>query len=339
MNTNQNSNANNHEKAPLELMRHDTDNDSFIESFCAFCKQQRERAVSMINERGTTFSSLYMLLPNIEKMGLLNQLNQKHTHAIALCQRMSSRTIVHDNMFSPDNKMTQAVLRWILETGYKDDGLSDEFDNILDCCASILAVTYKDRSVLNPVIEMIFERSKKGNLIHDLVWTYFNMQDSFALKLIAEKMKSNDPNDIKLAHRLLNYSVPDTNEFEDERKEDPAIHYDNYMSWLNDNLPYIKFTGESFQQTSCPQVCRVNLDAKYLGKSLPTSSSSIRLTPSDEERLNAFHKMTENEQEKLANFANKVNTQDKRLWNKLMSYPVTAQLDISKSGLGGVRWL
>ena len=159
------------------------------------------------------------------------------------------------------------------------------------------------------------------------------MRDLNVLKLIAEYLKSSDKRDVELSSKLLHFKA--------HQNIDTDKLYQTYLEWLKDNYNFLYFTGENFQQTSTPEVCCIDLDAKYLGKSISPYNRKMLtpLTQSEQDRLEQFHQLDNAEQAHLSSFAHKVQNQDKRLWAKWRSYPVSKQVDIAQSGLGGIRWL
>ena len=49
----------------------------------------------------------------------------------------------------------------MLITGSAEDGLSNEYDKVLDAVASLLIITYQDKTVLPRVVDLIFNAQQK----------------------------------------------------------------------------------------------------------------------------------------------------------------------------------
>ncbi len=175
---------------------------------------------------------------------------------------------------------------------------------------------------------MIFKRNRKGAFTHDLIWAYFQAKDSQALRVMAEYLRSANRKDAELAHTLLH--LPQNSEQGGSR----ANQYRDYMSWLDENSPYLYFTEESFQLTNSPNSCEVNLEAKYLGKNSSTKKHEIddSFNEEDLDYLNNFSGMQEEEKEVLANYSNKLHNQDPLNWNHWMKYPIDQQVQVARYG-------
>ncbi len=313
---------------------------AFQVGFHELGKNKKSQAVKLINDNGLSFTSLFLLMPEIEALNLYPYLNARNTIALNMCGKVLKNKKLETNansVISQNANQTYPVLKWMLNTGYTDDGLNDDFDEILDCVVAVLIKEYEDKNILPVVADMIFDRNKKGTYNHDLVWSFFQVHDLNSLKLIAQFLESPNENDVDLACKLLHYKTFKKNTHSNNNSE----HHKAYLEWLEDNYDFLYFTGESFQQTSNPQVCDVDVDAKYLGKSISPHNRkmSTPLTQSEKEHLEQFHKMDNAQQINLSNFAHKVQKNDLRLWSKWNNYPVSKQVDIAQSGLGGIKWL
>ncbi len=322
--------------SPLDSIRKNKGPDAFKANFQELGKNKKAEAVKLINDNSLSFPSLFLLIPEIETLRLYPYLNARNAIALKVCDKVLKNKKLELNtrdLPPKNNDQTYSVLKWMLTTGHIDDGLSEEFDEILDRVASLLTVNYGDKTILPIVVDLIFKRNKKGSYHHDLVWSFFQIRDLNSLKLIAEYLKSPDQKDVKLCSKLLH--------FETHPSIDYNKLYQDYLEWLKDNYNFLFFTGENFQQTSHPEACCVDLDAKYLGKRISPHNRKMLtpLSPSERDHLEQFHRLDHAAQVYLCDFAHKVHNQDKRLWSKWNSYPVSKQVDIAQSGLGGMRWL
>jgi len=57
----------------------------------------------------------------------------------------------------------------MLETGCINDGLNDQYDEILDITAIFIIKIYRDKTILPIIAEMIFRRYKQGLLVQNMV--------------------------------------------------------------------------------------------------------------------------------------------------------------------------
>lgn len=227
----------------LDRFRLVNGNDMLKAGFRELCEGQGEVAVGLINDKRLLFASLFTLLPEIEELDLCKHLNSRNTIAIKICKKI----LKVDTLLTESSEEIISALKWILTTGAYDDGLNNEYDRILDGTAALLIITYNDKTILPIIADMIFKRNRKGVFTHDLVWAFFKANNKDALKIIAGFLRSANKDDIDLVCKLLNIE---------------PIKYNAYLSWLNENYPYIVFTGESFNLTSNPQPVTLDLEVK-----------------------------------------------------------------------------
>jgi len=221
--------------------------------FRELCEREPKRAVSLINDKKLLFVSLFMLMPEIEERGIYEHLNTRNTIAIKICRKI----LKIDSFLIESREEVYGVLKWMLISGANDDGLSSEYDRIIDGVSSLLINTYTDKALLKVVADVIFRRNRRGAFIHDLVWAFFGANDPNALRIIAEFLRSNVKEDIDLAYKLLNLEPNSENGYRDRHKQ-----YLSYLSWVKENYPYIIFTGESFNLTSNPKPVSVDLGGR-----------------------------------------------------------------------------
>ena len=192
----------------------------------------------------------------------------------------------------------------MFKTGSADDGISDEFDQIIDILASILIKTHHEKSVLPTIVDIIFKRNQKELFIHDLVWACFLSRDIDVLELIAEHLRSSNKRDVELAEKLLHikHDLPNRDGRNNQNE------YTAYLTWLKDNNPYIYFTGESFNLTNSPSHCKVDFDAKYLCKenALCVMTTDPPLSDYDRKCLLRFNKLQDDEKAMLAKYSQKL---------------------------------
>jgi len=321
----------------LDQMRMNRGTDDFKNIFHGLGEKQRQKAISYLNEDRLYFASLFILIPEIEALALYEKLNSRNAVALKICAKI----LKDENMFShvaglvsENSGMTYSALKWMLKTGSADDGLNDDYDEVMDAVASLLIKTYKDNSVLPMVADMIFKRNRKGYLVHDLVWCFFQARTSYCLKLIAGYLRSPNRRDVELARQLLHFIPDETGEGANLQKQ-----YQNFLAWLQENNQFLYFTGENLQFTSDPKPCRVDLDAKYLYKSIsPYNHKPLQpLTQAEQDHLQKFHELRREDEKLLSKYSRRMHDRNLRSWNQWMQYPVDKQIEIAKSGLGGIR--
>lgn len=331
--------ANTNLLSPLDSIRKNKGVDALRVYFYKMGKTKKSEASRLINDSRLHFYSLFLLIQQIKTLDFFPHLNTRNKTALSLCGKIlkDERLVLNASIpTSPNSSQNQAVLKWMLASGSDDDGLSDDFDEILDAAASLLVVQYKDKTILPLIANMIFKRNKQGTYCHELIWCFCQSRDPNSLKLISQYLDSGDKKDTELSRKILHYPNLQSN--------NPSIeNYSNhaYQGWLKENFDYLYFTSESFQQSSEPEICCVDLGAKYLGKKIAPHNRQMLapLNKNEQEHLDAFHQLDYDEQVNLCNFAHKVHKQNRSLQNKWSSYPVSKQVHLAQSGLGGIRWL
>ncbi|XOQ47344.1 MAG: DUF1524 domain-containing protein [Eubacteriales bacterium] len=296
-------------------------------------KEKPKSTLRILNDAGLHFATLFILRPEIVERNLFHELNERNRIALRFCDKILPEKMLADVPGIPlaiNNEAFHASLLWILRTGAPDDGLSEDFDRMLDASAAVLIKKCCEKLVLPIVAELIFNRNQKGSYYHDLVWAFFSSRDVYALRLVAERLRSNNPKDTALACQLLH--LPQDTPL--ETREDRQKQYARYLSWLNENQRYLCFTGESLMQTNCPSPCNVNLEAKYLCKQIPTRKKELLSAFSEPEQaaLKPFKDICEEEKAVLANYSHHLHARNPANWNKWLRYPLEKQLEIAKLG-------
>ena len=186
--------------------------DELKSAFRKICNNQNKEAARLINDNKLSFASLFVLLPEIEEFNLYHDLNQRNIAAVKISAKVlkdKNITLHFDNL--DINKTDIPYMEWMLKSGAKDDGLSKDFDKVLDAAALLLIITYKNKKIMPLVIDMIFKRNRKGAYIHDLVWALYNSHDLSAFKTIARYLYSENKKDIELGCKLLDLEPSDEN--------------------------------------------------------------------------------------------------------------------------------
>lgn len=302
---------------------------SFFESLC---NQDMKTAISLLNDTMLSFTSLFILQPIIKKFSLHTMLNLRNKLALEIIYEVLSDVKSHEdeNLLNIYIQKVNSVLVWILDTGSMDDGLSDEFDEVLDACAILLLKVYKDKSRLPLISDLIFSRHKKARLIHNLVWAFIEARDPGSLMLVASRLRSIHEADIFLARKLLNF-IPGINEIDDTEKQ-----YMIFLKWLEENSLFLFYKGESLQQTSRPKPYEIVYEGKYLCKNVSIESGEIISDLLQEEwsLINKFKLLDYNTKVLLSSFSFTLHKKDLKEWNQWLHAPMDVQINMA---IGGVQ--
>lgn len=292
--------------------------------------QDRIKAAALINSRKLKFPCLFLLRRDIESYQLQGPLNPRNKAALNITESILSGDSEKPRSFSSKNMAEYTALKWMLGTGYDEDGLGDEYNMVLDAAVSVLINIYRDSKILPHVSYMIFSRSRKGRNIHDLVWAFFRIRDPYALKLIARHIDSSDPSEQKLARALLN--------IENSAESDQT----SFLQWLNDNDPYLYFTGDSFQATSNPKFFNVDTERKYINHPKasrnPVGVPSYGIQPAlpvnsvENKSLEVFKTLNDDDKTLLSDYSQKLRKENVSEWKTWMRYPADIQIKTAKGG-------
>ncbi|QAT49173.1 hypothetical protein EQM14_04945 [Caproiciproducens sp. NJN-50] len=298
--------------------------------FQEIIRQQKEGAAKLLNGGGLRFATLFALKPQIEEAGLEPKLSGKMQAALQICNKVleEKKSLPGGGIPYSDENVRNAF-QWIFQTGARDDGLSNEYDEILDLCAGVLTRRYREKNILSGLTELIFRRNRKKGYLHDLIWAFFQIHDPGSLRYIAPYLRSSNTRDRELAHLLLH--LPEGG---DVRKREEQ--YRNFMSWLQENSAYLYYTGESLQSSNQPEICSLDREAKYLGKQIsPRKRTPVDpLTQEEEESLSCFAQAEENEKAVLSDYSGKLHARNPELWNQWIHSPVSEQIRVAKGGTG-----
>lgn len=321
----------NHEVlSALDRARVNYGNDQCITVFEHAYQKSRQEAVALLNDQALKFPSLFILLPKIDAYNLYPSLNTRNATACNVVKRiLHPEEFYDDNLFVSAHESLHPILKWMLQTGGKADGLNDDYERVMDFIASMLLVVYHDKSMLPAVLDLIAKRYKQAHYYHNLVWAYFQVHDPYVLELVAERLLLPEQEDVELACYLLNLDYP-------RPPVDKQQLYDNFHQWLEENTPYLNFTGESMQFSSRPVFCRVDLERKYLHQ-VSNSYDHQPVTPSNEtERqcLEKFQSLSELEQEVLAAFSHRLYQQDVNEWKAWLGRSVEEQIAVARMNRG-----
>ncbi len=320
----------------LEDIRARYGGDRLRSYFREVAARRRQQAVTLMNDRGLLFYSLYLLMPEIESQGMVLQLNARNLEAF----RVSSAVLKDPRLQQSVQTVPEAdaqtqhnVLKWMLQTGAADDGADNSFDGVLDAAAALLSRHYQDSNVLPVMADLIFKRNRSSHLIHDIAWAYFSSCDPLTLRLVAGYLRSSSDQDYELACLLLGLNpLPPAGRAAEQQKQ-----YTDYIHWLNENYDYMYATGESFQQTSNPMPFAVNPEAKYLGKAVSPAENTLLTTLTAEENtlLDEVNRLAPEDIYLLTDYSAMLREKSLGEWRQLLIRPVSEQLAAAKAAAGG----
>jgi hypothetical protein len=320
----------------LDEIRLDNGADKLKKFFNNLIDDNAEKAIKLINEKNVLFPSLFILQPEIKRSDLFTHLNIRNKHALEIANEILSREFSSNQRLSSEyNEEDYSALKWIFETGYRDNGLNDQYDEILDAAAIILVKVYKDKKYLHAIEGMIFDRYTKGAFIYDLVWAFFESSDPVNLFMIVNRLRSSNRKDVELARKLLNF-IPCIGM---NSENNPLKQYQCALKWINRNRNYLYYTGETSLQTSNPYRYAVSLEAKYLQKIVSNDfREPLRsLTEFECTLLDDFKKLDYDSRLLLSNCSSVIHRKSKRWWSKWLEYPIYKQIEIAYRISGGLR--
>lgn len=316
----------------LDKIRYIDGRNKLLEYFVQLVKKDLKIAVDLINHENLSFTTLFLLHSSINEAGIFEGLSIRNKIAMEFIDEGVLYKKSTDNLYLSSHYVQRVynALKWILETGAPDDGLSDDFDELLDTSSAILTKEYRDRSILPVISDLIFNRNKKGFFIHDLVWAFFESRDIKSLMFIGNRLQSDEPKDVELACKLLCF-VPGIG---DKTLGEGNYKYSAFINWIEDNNMFLHFTGESFQLTRRPMIYIVNQEAKYLCKmvSVDTGETLKTLNQNECELMDEFKRLDENEKKLLSGFSLAMHRKNTKLWDEWMRNPMKEQLRIARSG-------
>jgi len=313
----------------LDQIRLNKGTDKMKENFSDLINNNPEKAIKLINDKNVQFTSLFILQPRIKRSELFNHLSERNKHALEITNGILLKEFLNSQRFSSDDKKEDySTLKWILETGYIGDGLSDQYDEVLDTAAIILSKVYKDKNYLPTIEEMIFNRYRRGAFIYDLVWTFFEVSDADNLIMVANRLRSTNQKDVELARKFLNF-IPCIGM--DNEKDNMKL-FQCALKWIKLNKDFLYYTGETYLQTSNPFRYAVSLEAKYLQKPAQDVNGEIYRSLTDDECscLDSFKKLDDDSKLRISNYSSMLYHQSKYRWSKWLQNPVDQQLAIAK---------
>ena len=311
----------------LDEIRKNEGNEQCKAVFKDICEKDIARAGLLLNDRRLTFPCLWLLIPQIDAFRLGRGLSPRSAMALRIAGAISKQPSREDDVLSRRSDTAYAALKWMLESGNAEDGLSDEYEELMEVVISVLISTYQDVKALPIALEMVFNRSRIEHNIHYLVWAAFQSRSPQVLKLIAQRMASSDDHDARLACSLLGIVTPDACETAEIQKQ-----YERFMKWLTENDPFLYFTGESFQFASQPAFYRVDQERKYIHRGTPSYDRQPVVPADGRERdaLVAFSTLGDEEKTLLSEYSHSMHQQSLPEWKAWVRRPIDEQINTAK---------
>lgn len=302
----------------LDLLRRRHGDEAVRNAFYDLCSQDSEQAAQLLNAEHLKFPTLFVLHAEIEKFALHDKLNQRNTDALNLCGCLCNLETAMQRDFGLDDAPT---LRWMLATGYDEDDLGENYDEVLDYISILLAREHHDRTVLPYLCEMVFLKNRRGLYTYDAIWALFESQDPSVLTMVADRLESSNRHDVELARRLLGF-IPCF----DNNLASPAAQHKCAQKWLKSNRKWLHYTGESNQAGSNPYRYEVSLEAKYLQNPLVTVSGPEALSTEEYDRGNRFYGLDTDTKVLLADYSNRLHARNTSRWRRWMRAPLEQQI-------------
>lgn len=275
------------------------------------------------------FPGLFSARKELAERKLKERLQERAKTALNIAEQLLRRDARNKNSsyLNGKNAAELAALLWMLETGSREEAGGDEYEEVLDGVTSMLLSLYRERRALPYAVDMIFLRAGRGHDYHDLFWAVSRFGDPYALKLLAKRLDAPEAETAALARQLLGL-------------EANAVRSKEYEAWLEENDPFLYFTGESLQYSARPTVCRVDLERKYAGRESRAYEKQPFEPQNDEERkrLAEFKTLSEPARAALADYAHALRAKDPEAWARFKKQPVARQAEAAKGRGGNAPW-
>ncbi|MGI6227216.1 MAG: hypothetical protein ACOYJ1_13280 [Peptococcales bacterium] len=340
--------------------------------FRELLRVDRDSALSVINDNDTRFGTLYLLKSELPEKLVQNDLNPLYRKALDLAGSLTGKVSPKiEGRIRKSGEDTAFTLRWIIRTGLPEDGLGNRYEQLMERAAALLVKSFGDTSVLPELVEMIFERNRRGALLRELVWAFFEARCPESLRLVAKRLESMDKRDVELAKKLLCF-IPGISDnaptgatgimtadaagsmkgnMERNMAKETARNismnagdgltgaglHTIALNWLEENQQFLYYTGESMHLCSMPQHYRVSWSAKYMCRSVSVDNGQplLEYQPAEIEILSRFENLPETLQKQLADYSHIFYKRNISQWNAWIRLPVKEQAAAASLGMEG----
>ncbi|TLS38181.1 hypothetical protein [Pseudalkalibacillus caeni] len=313
----------------FEEIRTKYGNEKLKKAFVKAVERNEKQSVQLLNHSSIEFATLYLLRDELSSRSLIRYLNERNKTALSIVNDILSerRTPEPETMYAicDEPQHLHSILSWMLLTG-KNENLSMDYRLVIDRCASLLTTIYREQTILEDVVDLMFVRNKNNHSYHYLTWSLFEAREPSAMVYIAEYFRSADSEDVDFCTQLLRF-IPEINE--DNNSE---ANHTLFLRWYEANLPYLFYNGESLDTAKHPVPYEVALDAKYLGRPANLNTGGILglLTDTEEQLLNAYYKISNKEQIMLSTYSFRLRKHDLTRWQQWIQTPFHEQLALAK---------
>lgn len=306
---------------PLDKTRHTGGTDNMKLQFRTIAGKNTYEAVRLLNDESLHFASLFALRSVIHEFGLYRYLNFRNMNALEITDRiLNGKPSNVESLPQAYRQKMLSLLKWICETGRLNDGTDAKHEEVIDKAALILIKSYKDKTILSTIVDMIFERHRRGAYTYDLIWACFESCDPAVLIMLSDRLASSDEKDAELAGKLLKF-IPCSDRIDSEELNLQRI------SWIHENYPFLYYTGESLHQSCRPVPFMVSLEAKYICKPVsPEKGEFLEPLSRDQYKLlTSFSALDDYSKELLADCSSLLNKTNRNDWTSWLRSPVSRQ--------------
>jgi hypothetical protein len=310
--------------------------------FRELLRTDRDGALKAINDSDIKFGTLYLLRSELSEKLVEDDLNPLYRRALNLTddltRKVSPKT---ESSIRKAGETVVSALRFIIRTGLPEEGLGSKYEQLIDRTAALLVKSFGDASILPELAGIIFDRNRRGALLHELVWAFFEARCPESLLLVAQRLKSADKRDVGLAKELLCF-IPGIAEDPAEGMTKETAHnipmspgdrsagtglYTIALRWLEENQHFLCYTGESMHLCSMPQHYRISWPAKYMCRSVSVVDGKpiLEYRQPEIEILSRFERLPETLQKQLADYSHMLYKRNIRQWKVWIRLPVEEQ--------------
>ncbi len=276
-------------------------------------------AVALINDKGISFSTFFTLIPLLKKYNTFNKLNLRNRIAQKLYDECFS-TSVPPVTYTRNNEIY--VLKWIINSAAYDDGIDDDFDKMVDYAFAKLLDENSEPQIIENAINLAFMRYLKNEFNHDLIWAIFRTGNPEALRIVAKHLASNNNDEKEFSKILLENAM-------DDGLDDEVDRFSDIDNWIEENKPYLNFTGNGYNYSTSPRFCEIDTKSKYMGKCKKESGFPMNIPQSQIqlENISNFKRLDYRTQVKLSRYSKFLHDTDIEKWNRWQKQSLQKQVE------------
>ncbi|HET7628855.1 MAG TPA: hypothetical protein VFK44_10745 [Bacillales bacterium] len=290
--------------------------EAVVASFRNLAEKREEQAVADLNDRRLSFPTVYALRKEIEQFGFIEVMHWRTRTALEWL-REDQWTL------SSDVQSVHPSLKWIVTTGATET-IDAGYLKKIDEAAALLTMVFRDHSLLPTVADAIFYRCRNDLPYHYLVTAFLEAKNPHSLTLIADKLRSADSKEAACARKMLGF-VPGINK-QDEK--DDTKPFTAFLRWMEENGPYLRYKGETFDTFSHPTPYVLVYAAKYGGHfvSVEDGTPIVKLTKQERRTWERFEVLPLEQQKRLAGLSFRKRRENDDEWVRWMQLSMKKQL-------------